>query len=384
MGGYLFFPREEYEGRLAKVRRGMEERGLDACLFTSPENIYYLIGLDYQGYFGPHVLIVPGAGEMVLVARAMEIVTITAQVANAGFAGYADTANPGTAACREILEAGLGSARIGLQKQSLYFPPYVAETLATGLPDVRWADASGLVEDLRLVKSPHELDYTRRAAAVADAMVQAAIETAGVGVNEQEIAAAVHHAMILAGGEPAGFGPFIRSTARLGQEHSTWSDYVLRQGDVLFLEMAGCVGRYHAPMGRLLFIGEAPDGVAEVAALSIEAQQAVVDALRPGVTGAEVYGAWQERVDRAGLSHYRRHHCGYAVGVGFPPTWTGGAGVTSLHHESGMEIRPGMVFHQLSWLLDCGRGDYFVSDTALVTQDGCELLTTASRHVQVL
>jgi Xaa-Pro dipeptidase len=66
--------------------------------------------------------------------------------------------------------------------------PRLAETLAAGLPEVRWADASGLVEDLRLVKSPRELDYTRRAAALADAMVQAAMKTAGVGVNEREIA----------------------------------------------------------------------------------------------------------------------------------------------------------------------------------------------------
>ena len=120
----------------------------------------------------------------------------------------------------------------------------------------------------------------------------------------------------------------------------------------------------------------------EVAALSIEAQERVVEALRPGATGAEVYKAWQDRVDGAGLSHYRRHHCGYCVGIAFPPTWTGGSGIVSLHPESRTEIRPGMVFHLLSWLLGCGRGDYFVSGTAIVTERGCGLPTSVSRDLR--
>ena len=54
----------------------MAERELSACLLSAPENIFYLTGLDHWGYFAPHMLIVPAAGEMVLVARAMERVTV--------------------------------------------------------------------------------------------------------------------------------------------------------------------------------------------------------------------------------------------------------------------------------------------------------------------
>ena len=148
--------------------------------------------------------------------------------------------------------------------------------------------------------------------------------------------------------------------------------------------MAGCVGRYHAPIGRLAFAGRAPAGTDDVAAICRAAQGKVLEAMRPGTTGAEVYNAWQSVVDEAGLSHYRRHHCGYCVGVAFPPTWTGGIGVVSLNPESDLVLEPNMVFHQLSWLLGCGRGDFFVSDTVLVGDEGGERLTNTSREVAVV
>ena len=87
MNGFCFFPREEYEERLLRVRSIMADSSLDACLITSPENIYYLTGLDHQGYFGPHFLVLPFEGEMVLLARAHEAPTVERQVGNARFQG---------------------------------------------------------------------------------------------------------------------------------------------------------------------------------------------------------------------------------------------------------------------------------------------------------
>src|SRR3546814_11042360 len=78
---------QEYDTRLAAVRAFMLERRLDAVLLSAPENIFYLTGLDHWGYFAPHMLIVPLQGEVVLVTRAMERVTIANQVRNARFEG---------------------------------------------------------------------------------------------------------------------------------------------------------------------------------------------------------------------------------------------------------------------------------------------------------
>ena len=75
-----------------------------------------------------------------------------------------------------------------------------------------------------MVKSPAEQHFMREAARVSDAAAAAAIEAIRAGATEREVAAACQHAMIAAGGTFPGFGPFIRSTARLGEEHTTWGD----------------------------------------------------------------------------------------------------------------------------------------------------------------
>ncbi len=93
-----------------------------------------------------------------------------------------------------------------------------------------------------------------------------------------------------------------------------------------------------------------------------------------------MYAAWQRAVD-LGLGHLsRRHHCGYLVGIGFPPSWVGGSAVVGLHRGGELLIREGMVFHVQSWIIGQQPADFLVSDTALVTATGCELLTHTARE----
>ena len=163
----------------------------------------------------------------------------------------------------------------------------------------------------------------------------------------------------------------------LQNEKTGFSDFSFQGVSICFLEIAGCVARYNAPMGRLVNIGAIPAEDAEMAEISKAAFQAILDGLRPGVTARDVYNSWQAVVDEAGMAHYRRHHCGYLVGIGFPPSWTGGNRVVGLRHDSDLEIKEGMTFHAMSWFTETGRGNYFVSNTVLLGPDGAEVLTTA-------
>jgi len=318
-----YFPQEEYDQRLHNLRQLMAAQDLDACLISSPENIFYLSGLSHQGFFAYHLLIVPRDGKMALICRAMERVTVEKWVVAPGraiFYGFADSDDPVQFSCAVLRQMRLSTARLAVEKSSLFLPPRIVEGITAQLPQAEHGDCSGLVDSLRQIKSARELAYTRQAARVTDAMMNAARETAAAGVSEQEVAAEVHRAMLLAGGTYPGFGPFIRATPTLGEEHRTWSDHKLQPGEALFVELAGCINRYHAPMGRLLYIDKASPGTEAMAQLCLEAFNSVVRTIRPGVKAGQVYQAWQEVVDAAGLSHYRRHHCGYMVGIGFPPS----------------------------------------------------------------
>jgi Xaa-Pro dipeptidase len=368
------FSEGEIERRLEGLRTLLDERGLAAAVMASPENVFYLTGLDHWGYFAPHLLIVPIDGTPVLITRAMEWVTIEKQVRAARFRGHRDSETAADVAAQVLAELGLAGAPIGLEYSTAGLSHGLALAL-TSQVQARWSDISGLVDEMRLVKSDEEVALIRRAAAISGAAADAAIAAIADGVSEREVAAACVAAMIRTGGHPPGFGPFIRPRSRLGEEHATWGDGRYRAGETVFLELSGCVSRYHAPLGRLVHLGSAPVADAEMAALVGRAFDAVVATLRPGARAREVYAAWQGVVDEAGLAHYRRHHCGYAVGVGCPPSWTGGNTVVGLRPDSDLEIREGMTFHVLSWLMETGRGDGFISNTVLVGRNGAEVLT---------
>jgi len=428
------FPDTEYDQRLARVRDLMRERGLDALLVSSPENIFYLCGLSYQGYFAYQLLLVPLSGPPALIARAMEHAIIRDKVPDVTHVRYSDGIEPPPpAADREadlllggvggegspaglrpwstsfgvltregggrvppslfdapagatidaIADGGLQRARLGIEASSSFFPFGIADRIIGGLPEATFDDASDLVAECRLVKSSIELDYTRKAASVTDSMLLAAIAAAGPGVPQRDVMAAIYQTMFNRGGTYPGFVPLVRATHTLEHEHGSWEDQRLARRDLLFLEMSGCVERYHAPAGRLIFIGSAPKRAQKIQQVCESAIEAAAKAIRPGALAREVYADWQKVVDGAGLAGYRRHHCGYAVGIGFPPSWSGAGVPVGLRSDSDLELKAGMVFHLMSWLLRSGRGDYFISDTVIVTESGCELLTRVPRSVMV-
>jgi Xaa-Pro dipeptidase len=432
MASRRFFPTEEYGLRLGRVRKAMAERGLDALLVSAPENVYYLTGLDHQGYFAFHLLIVPLEGRPILVTRAMERATVHDLAPDVRHVGYTDGNAPlppprdrerdllmagqstdGTAVglqpwstsfgvptreiagepphplapvrstCEALRDEGLGRARLGFEENSAFLPYRIAAGIVSDLSEAHFVDASGLVDDCRLVQSPLELACTREAAAVSDAMMQAAIAVAGPGVFKRDVMSAVYHALFARGGTYPGFVPLVRSTRTLEHEHGTWEDERLARRDLLFLEMSGCIRRYHAPLGRLAFIGRAPKTAQRVHDVCRGAIDQAAAAIRPGVRAGDVYRAWHRCLEDAGLHFYRRHHCGYAVGIGFPPSWSGGGVPLGLREDSDMELRAGMVFHLMSWLLRTARGDSFLSDTVVVTEDGCEVLTRAPRDLTI-
>lgn len=368
------FTDAEMARRVAALRVQMADRQIDVAVLSQPESVFYFIGLDHWGYFAPTHLIVPSDGELVLVTRQMERVTIENQVRNARFAGHSDSETAASKLAAELAPLAIGK-RIGFEIESSGFTYQTGVELFDALGAADWKNMSGLVDSMRLVKSTEEVILMRAAARASDAGTQAAVDAIRDGAREADVAAECLAAMTRAGGTPPGFGPFIRPETRIAEEHTSWGDGVYRKGQKVMLEVAGCVARYNAPMGRFVHIGSIKDEDAEIADLSKRAFQGMLDGLKAGVRARDVYNAWQQVVDDAGLPHYRRHHCGYLVGIGFPPSWTGGNKVIGLRHDSDLKIKESMTFHAMSWFTETGRGDYFVSNCVLLGPDGAEVLT---------
>ena len=372
------FPKEELERRLEKVKASLSEQNLDGIIIAVPENIYYLTSMDHWGFFAAHVLVVNRDGEMALACRAMEQITFDNQVENARFYGHQDDEELSDYVVQAMKDLGLSGARVALERRSLFLHLHHAEGILSKASDVEWVDGSGLVDELRQAKSPLEIEYTRKAARAADLGTSACIEVIRDGATDYEIAGEYMRVSTLEGSEPTGFGPFIRPSTRLGEEHTTWRGETFSKGDAVFLENAGAYRKYQAPMGRLVYVGHAPEGAEKSAQLAIDGMQAICNAIKPGAKAGDAYAAWREVAASAGLADYERHHCGYMVGIGFPPSWTGGSMVTSLFPNSDRILEVGMVFHAHSWFTNTDVVDYFISNTVILNEDGAEVLTATT------
>ncbi len=371
----LTFPLDEYEARLAAVRRRLAARELDAMLVSTPENVCYLSGFETAGHFAFVGLLVPLEGEPACVARALECPGVAALTALERIVPYADGDDPMRAVADLVCAAGLGGRRVGFERSCWFFTAAQQDRLFAATADVDWRDASLLVEQERVVKSAREIALMQSAAASASAGMLAGIAAAGAGVSEDEVAAQMHVALIRAGSEWPAIAPFVAAGERGAIGHATWSGRTLLRGDLLFLELAGCRRRYHAALLRTIFVGEAGPRAREAFAVVQEAYDAAVATVRPGVSAGAVDERARAVIAGSQFAGAQASRSGYSIGIAMSPDW-GEGHILSLRLGEARMLEPNMTFHLLPWVQLPGEGGVGCSETIRVTQSGCASLTS--------
>jgi Xaa-Pro dipeptidase len=290
-------------------------------------------------------------------------------------ATYEDTDDPVEVTYRAMTDAGLTRGVIGVEKEAWFLTVRDFEKLAGRLgSDARIVDASGLVEGLRVVKSPAEIAYIRAAAEMANAGVRAGIELAEVGRCEDEIAAEIHRVMVGLGSEYPSLPVMISSGPRAALTHATWEGRVLEKGDLVPIELSGCYKRYGAALFRTVYLGDQPSElIRRMDAVVTESLEAIIDAMRPGVLSDELDRINREIRARHGFPRPLR--IGYSMGISFPPGWGEGHAL-SLGSGETRALEPGMVFHVPVNIRLWGQAFVAASETILVTPTGREVLTS--------
>ncbi len=381
---FQYFSLEEYRERLDALRRRMEGAGADVLLVTSPENLCYLSGYQTPGYYWYQTLIVPLEREPVFVVRMNEASNVEPLSWVEDCRPYEDFED-WIAHTRDVLaDLGLAGARIGLDYDSFFLRTRDEKRLVAALPAATFVDGAGLVEEGRLVKSPRELEYMRQAARAAEAGLRAGIEACRAGVTENDVAAEIHHAQILAGSEYTGLPIFIRTGARDAQTHATWARHPLEPGDSITMEMPGCINRYHAALYGQVFLGEPPDALLRGMEIGNGIMREAKAAIRPGVPAGDIHALVQGRLrEAAGEAAQRNSRTAYSIGIAFAPDW-GEGHILSMTQGETRPLEAGMTFHLLAghvFLTGIARiKRSCCSDTVLVTEDGCETLTGGVEH----
>ena len=375
------FPVEEYESRLTAVREGMRERDIEVLVVQHPPNVLYLTGYQTFSSNAGECVVVPLEGDPTLLVPPPELGGALVHTWLDDRRGYAPGRSEEQYIADTLRDKGLDAATVGVEKASNGLPAGTYDSLVAALPKARFIDGSGIVEAVKTVKSPREIEHIRNAARTTDAGMAAAIDAAREDATDNDMAAAATEAILAAGSEYMCVSPIVTSGRRSGILHSTHKRNRLETGDVVLLEMGGCIHRYTAPTMRTVFIGEPPAEARRMAEACLTALGNVLDTMRAGITSDEVAQAGWEGMNLAGDDFVFHGNFGYAVGAGFPPTWADGTAAIM----SGIDtvLRPGMVFHHPVALRRLGRYGTAFSETTVVTENGCEVLTGSPREIVV-
>jgi Xaa-Pro dipeptidase len=374
----IHFTREELSQRRGAACARLKERGLAALLIFRQESMYYLTGYDSFGYVFFQCLVLTADGRLTLLTRAPDRLQAKFTSVIEDIRVWTDQAgaDPTAELLAILAEQGLGGETLGVEWDAYGLTAQNGRRLTAALEGFcSLADASDLVSRLRVVKSPAELAYVRRAAELADEALAEAERLAAPGAFEGDILAAMQGAVFRGGGDdPAneyiiGSGPgalmcrYYSGRRRLGAQ------------DMLTLEFAAAYRHYHAALMRTFAIGRPEPRLIAMHAACREALAASEEALRPGRPVGEVFDAHARLLDKAGYREQRLNACGYSLGTTYAPNWMDWP---MLYHGNDHVAEPGNVFFIHMILFDEANGlAMTLARTSLVTQTGAEPLSKA-------
>ncbi len=354
--------------RIERLLGELEPAGVDCLLVSGAANLRYL-----TGFTGSNGLAVVGERRRLFVTdfRYVE------QAAGGVEASYEQAQAPGELLRRlaELLSQA-APMRMGFDDADLTVREHAR--LRKLLPgEIELVEAGGLVERLRQVKEPREVELIAAAARLADEAFEAVVGRGVVGRTERELALALEMAMRSRGAKRAAFPSIIAAGAHGALPHAEPRDVAVQAGELLVVDWGAVVDGYCSDCTRTLATGELDGEAREVYELVAEAQLAGLEAVRVGARGVDVDAAVRQVIVAAGYGEQFGHGLGHGVGLETHES-------PSLSTRSQDLLEAGNVVTVEPGVYLPGRFGVRIEDLVVVTDDGCEVLTGLGKGLRVV
>lgn len=350
----------DHSGRIEKIRRALDGKGLDALLVTNLTNVRYLTG--FSGTNG-QLLITRGVATFMsdprYAARAQTLVT------GADISIYPDR-------LRDVLPDRLATAsveRLGIEAATMTVAQ--RDELVDDL-DIEVIATKGVVEDLRRVKDADEVRLIREAIAISDSAFSWVLDRLVPGVEERRIALELEVRMREAGADDVSFPPIVGSGSLSAHIHHTASDRTLEKGDIVLLDF-GCTREgYCSDLTRTVVLGAATDEQLDMYALVLEAHNSGLASIRSDVRATDVDAAARAVIAEAGHGNHFGHGLGHGVGLDIHEA-------PAMNRISEETLRTGDVVTVEPGVYVPEVGGVRIEDCVLVGHDGAEVLGSAPK-----
>lgn len=363
---------EQFSARLTGLRQQMQAAGATVALFDEIEAMHWICG--YANSMNRwRCVVVPLESEPFIVIRALDAEPCRQSTWIENVYGYPDWEDPMPLLVSLLHSRGLSDATLGLDYNSYGMSYGRVEQLKKSLPKLDLVDVGSMINDLRLIKLPVEIEMLRRAAAIADESMHIAAAACVPGRSARDAASVASAAYIELGGElathtiicPAVGADFI---------HGHFSDKPLSRGDVVHLELLPRFQGYSARLMRCVSVGEPSAKLAEAARKLISIQDEQIAALKPGLLASKADRILREGVVKSGLRESYDNITGYTLGHYLMQTPRSSDFTRTFHPGADWTIEDGMVFH-----IYASAEQVSISETVAIGAHGAELLTRFPR-----
>ncbi|WP_277673436.1 M24 family metallopeptidase [Piscibacillus halophilus] len=352
-------------GKLSQLRKKMEEKNLDGFLVTNGKNRRYLTGFT-------------GTAGVVLVTlnKALFITDFRYTVqANEQIQGYDIIEHKGPIheeVAKQVKELNVN--KIGFEKDTMtysIFDTYRSELEAEFIPE------SGLVEELRLIKSEEEISILKKAAEIADDAFEHIQSYIKPGVKEIDISNELEFFMRRQGATSSSFDIIVASGYRSALPHGVASDKEIQSGELVTLDFGALYQGYCSDITRTVAVGEIDEKLKEIYDVVLEAQKRGMEHTKAGMTGIEADALTRDYIKEKGYGEYFGHSTGHGLGMDVHE----GPG---LSYRSNTVLKPGMVVTIEPGIYVPNVGGCRIEDDTVITEDGNETLTFSSKELITL
>jgi Xaa-Pro aminopeptidase len=371
-----FFSDEEFAARLRRVRASLTEAGVALGLFDEIEAMSWITGYGNSENRWRYAGIPTEANPFILI-RALDAGPCRQRSSIADVRSFRDWEDPMPVLAGILAERGLAKAHIGVDFGSYCMPVGRFSRLQAALPEARFVDLGPLIAELRLIKSPAEIELLRRAAGIADAAMRQAAAACVPGASQRKAAEAAMASFMELGADPSAPGP-ISSGRGWDFLHGHLEHAPLEGGSVVHIELTPRIGGYSARTMRCVVLGGVLPALADAARLLAEIQDRQIAAMQPGAHAVDIDAILREGVLGAGLRQNFDNISGYTLGLYAPAGPRTSDFTRCFHPEANWRLETGMVFHMY-----VAAAGVSLSETVLVGADGPERLTRLPRTLLV-
>jgi len=331
------FPREEYRGRLDRIRARMAQDGIATLLVTAPEGMNYIGGYQCEWYQGQSPRQWPASSAIAVHVDSDRYIHFDTEreVVLARYCSVADDIRifPPTSMrdgisfiAAELQAEGWLDGKVGIEMHSYRPNRLISHRFEDALKSAgagAVVDGTEIMREVRWIKSPLEMQCIEEAGRIADIGMKAAMEALRPGVTELEVVGAMMHAMTKAGGEfPAIYQPVL-SGRKSNAPHSISTRKKVQPGELVLVDLSGVVKRYHANLARTFSMGEPKKDVRALADKATNSLKLLRSILRPGLPVRELNETMKRYYDEQDIWKDRGWIGGYEMGIAFPPDWVG-------------------------------------------------------------